>query len=159
MIDTPMADELVPTFKAPAGQVLEVLRGARKRIVSGWSPFLCREAPATPPRHPRDVPQHFRGYEQRADREVYQVELGVICPASSPAARFFDLSGALERAAMDRALPVDAQLVAGDLVWRLLDHNLRALPDELAAALNLPGLLAVLDRAILRAHAVTRSRT
>lgn len=153
MNDTPIPDETIPTFTAPALEVLEVLRSARRNIADGYSRHLCRCSPARPrPLH--QVPDHMRGFAL-VNGVLRELELGAMCSPLDEGVRFFDLRGAFEAAARWR---VDAGIVAENLLWRLLDPSLRTPLDVLTETMPLPAILAALDRAILRAHAVTRRK-
>lgn len=153
MIDTPIPDESHPSFTAPAGPVLEVLRSARRMIAGGYSKHLCRASPARP-RALHLVPEHMRGAAM-VNGVLREVELGAMCSPHDEGVRFYDLRGAFEAAGFAR---VDAAIVAESLLWRLLDPTLRTPLDVLTETMPLPAILAALDRAILRANAVARRK-
>lgn len=146
-----IGNALVP-YGAPAGEVLQVLRGARRSLERGFSPHFSRldnvDACAwrNTPIPALDVYQ--RGYTAN-DGELRVVRVGSICSPHDQGARFFDTDGAL-RVALG-ALSVDVLIVAEDLLAAV--HGSREWD-----AMPLPALLTLFDRAILRVQVVVRRK-
>ncbi len=151
-MDTPMPDELVPSFSAPAGAVLDVLRGTRKLIAGGYSRQLCRSSATQRPL--QFEAEDWRGFAM-VNGVLRELETGPMCSPFDEGAAFFDLRGAMELAGAEN---VGAVIVAEHLLWRLLDSNIEQSLDALLDVMPLPAILAALDRAILRANAVVRRK-
>lgn len=142
---------LVP-YGAPAGEVLQVLRGARRALVAGFSPHFCRLDNANEcawrntPLPALDVYQ--RGYTAN-DGELRVVRVGSICSPEDEGVRYYDTDGAL-RSALG-SLSVDVLIVAEDLLAAV--HGSRDWD-----AMPLPALLTLFDRVILRVQVVVRRK-
>ena len=150
--DSPMRSEIYgAAVVAPAGEVVRVLRAARKTVAGGYSPFFCREeGPAVP--LSQLAPECLAHSWDQATKTLRAHSAGPICSPWAEGVRFFDLTGALQVAGPGWS---DAQQVAEDLIRRLLDPDHRSL-HTLGELHTLSNLLVQLDRAILRAHAVAR---
>lgn len=145
-----MRSELVgDLLTADARAVMQVLRAARDQLRGGYSCDWCHRDGYLPPHtklselRPHELAHSLMGGVLRAH------PVGPICEFDDEGVRFFDVRGALQAAAGG---DLDAQMVAEDLLRWL---NGREIYD---ARLPLPEVLALFDRAVLRAQAVSRRK-
>jgi len=147
-----MRSELVgDLLQVDAREILRVLRSAREKLRGGYATDWCHRDGQLPP-HTKlsELKPHELAHSIDRAGAIWAHPVGTICGADDEGVRFYDVRGALEASA---GANVDALLLCEELLRWVTPGR-----PELGGRVPITEVLAMFDRAVLRAQAVSRRK-